>query len=145
MSDTTDTKPQIVIKRKYKHPVDKVWRAITSKRALSEWLMETNDFEVSVGTRFQFRTTPRGKFDGIINCQVLEVNDPERIRYSWRAKGMTQPTIVTWHLRELTRDQTLLTLTHDGFEGFNGWMTQTMLRFGWKKLLSKKLEKYLSK
>ena len=140
----TMSQPQISIKKKLNHPIDKVWRALTDKEALSEWLMETGGFELSPGYTFQFKTTPRGKFDGIVDCKIKSVDAPYHLQYSWRAKGMAQATIVTWSLRSIEDHATILTLTHDGFVGIDGWLTKTMLHFGWKRLLSKKLNNYLT-
>ena len=142
---TTYSKPQIVIKKSFNHPVEKVWYALTDAEALSTWLMETNGFSMNPGSKFQFKTTPRGKFDGIVDCEILEVDQPHMIQYSWKAKGMKQPTLVTWKLKPIHKSKTMLTLSHNGFVGMDGWLTKTMLNFGWKKLLHKKLRTYLLK
>jgi len=136
--------PQILIKRKYKHPISKVWMALTTREALSKWLMETEDFTLELGAEFKLKTTPRGKFDGVLQCSILKIDKPHAISYSWQSNGMTNPTIVSWELKELDSSVTLLTLSHDGFEGMNGWLTKTMLAFGWRRILKKKLENYLS-
>ena len=138
------SKPQIQIKRVYKHEISKVWRALTSKEALSEWLMETKNFELNVGAKFSFYTKPIGKFDGVVNCEVLEYNEPYIISYSWKASSMKRPTLVVWELKKLSKSETLLTLSHTKFEGLNGWITKQILRNGWKGILSKKLTKYLA-
>ena len=141
---TSTNEPQIKIRRKYNHPIDKVWHGITSKEALSSWLMETTDFEPIPGNTFQFTTAPRGRFDGIVSCKVLQVEQPHFIQYSWKATEMPQPTVVTWELTKLDPSTTLLTLSHDGFVGINGWVTRMILGFGWKGLLKKKLNQYLA-
>jgi len=41
----------------YPHPPERVWAAITSSEAMSQWLMP-NDFQLVAGHRFQFRTKP---------------------------------------------------------------------------------------
>lgn len=142
-SIATTQKPQIQIKRIYSHNIDAVWKAITTKEALSEWLMPTMDFELLQGHSFQFKAKPQGNFDGTVNCEVIQVDAPHLIAYSWTAKGFKQPTIVTWELKSLATNQTSLTLSHSGFEGFNGWVTRQILNFGWKRLLSKKLSTFL--
>lgn len=141
--DQVSTKPQIVIKRKFNASRTKVWHALTDKKALSTWLMDTTDFELIHGHRFQFSTTPRGKFDGIIKCEVLHIDEPDSLTYSWKANEMKQPTIVKWTLTSLDDVTTLIILEHYGFIGFNGWMTKAMLGAGWKRLLRKKLSNYL--
>lgn len=140
---TNNKTPQIHIRRKYKYSIEKVWKALTTREALTAWLMETNDFDLVEGADFHLRTTPRGKFDGVLRCTILHLKEPTSISYSWLSNGMKTPTTVTWELKELADTETLLTLSHDGFVGFDGWMTKTMLSFGWKRILKKKLENYL--
>ena len=53
----------------YPHPPERVWAAITSSEAMSQWLMP-NDFQLVVGHRFQFRTKPAPGFDGIVHCEA---------------------------------------------------------------------------
>jgi len=136
-------KRQIEIKRTYKFPIEAVWLALTTKEALTDWLMETTDFELSVGHAFQLKTKPQGNFDGILNCKILSFKAPNTISYSWQANGMKNPTQVKWLLKSIGENETMLTLCHNGFEGVNGWFTKQMLNFGWKRLLSKKLKTYL--
>ncbi|MEM7367038.1 MAG: SRPBCC domain-containing protein [Bacteroidota bacterium] len=140
---TTASKPQILIKRIYQHDIQKIWTALTTKEALSSWLMETVDFELKEGHTFQFKTTPRRNFDGIVNCEVLSFDAPHLLSISWRANKMPHPTFVLWELKRIGEGQTMFTLSHTGFEGFNGWITRRILSFGWKKLLKRNLSTYL--
>src|SRR5580692_3749913 len=41
----------------YRHPIERVWAALTSSEALAAWLMP-NDFVPEVGHRFTLRTRP---------------------------------------------------------------------------------------
>jgi len=134
---------QISIKRIYKHPIAKVWSAISEAEALSTWLMPVSNLRLEKGNRFQFKTEPRGNFDGIVNCSVVDYEEPHYLQLSWQATGMAQPTIVIYRLSDLGDGRTLLHLTHDGFRGFSGQVTRMILSFGWKSLLKKKLSKYL--
>ncbi len=47
----------LLIDREMPHPPEKVWRALTQRPLIEEWLM-TNDFQPIVGHRFTFRATP---------------------------------------------------------------------------------------
>lgn len=137
-------KPQIQIKKVYPHSIERVWKAITTKDALSEWLMPTMDFELLQGCAFQFKTKPQGNFDGVVNCEIIRIDAPNLIAYSWSAKGFKQPTVVTWQLVSLSKNETSLTLSHNGFVGFNGWVTKQILNFGWRGILRKKLTSFLN-
>lgn len=141
---TVVTKPQIHIKRVYKHDIHKIWKALTTPEALAEWLMQTIGFKLETGHKFQFKDKPQGGWDGIVNCEILAINQPNSITYSWQASGMKNPTIVNWTLKQVADNETLLTLSHAGFEGFSGWFTRQVLTFGWKGMLKKKLSKHLA-
>lgn len=66
------------------HPPAKVWRVLTEPALLARWLME-NDFQPSVGHRFHLRATPiPGQWDGVVACEVLEVEPHRLLRYSWK-------------------------------------------------------------
>lgn len=108
-----------------------VWRALTESDLIASWLM-ANDFKPIVGHRFTFRAQPMPHWDGIVNCEVLEVDEPHRLRYSWvgGAGDFKLDTIVTWTLTPNGSGGTLLHLEHAGFlpkdsagrEGMsNGW------------------------
>ena len=56
----------------YPHPPERVWRAITDRRALAAWLMD-NDFEPRLGHKFQFFAQSLPGLKPTINCQVIEL------------------------------------------------------------------------
>jgi uncharacterized protein YndB with AHSA1/START domain len=113
---------------RYPYPPALVWEALTDPKAIREWLME-NDFEARVGHRFRFRTKPAPGFDGIVHCEVLEVDPPRRLRYSWR--GGPIDTMVTFTLAP-DGDGTRLQLDHTGFRGAHALLVSFILGSGWK-------------
>ncbi|MEM6805924.1 MAG: SRPBCC domain-containing protein [Bacteroidota bacterium] len=127
----------------YSHPISKVWKALTDKNALSKWLMPT-DFEPVVGHKFQFKTKPQGNFDGIVNCEVLEIIEYKKLSFSWSA-GASLQTVVSFVLTDLG-EETRLDFEHKGFEGFlNRLIARNILAAGWKrKILVKLLPEYLA-
>ena len=64
----------------YPHPPERVWQAITNRRALAAWLMD-NDFEPRLGHKFQFSAQSLPGLENI-NCQILELDQPKRLVYS---------------------------------------------------------------
>lgn len=133
-------KKEIKLEKYYPYPINKVWRAMTDKRAMSQWLMEC-DFEPVVGHKFQFLDKPRFGWDGIVNCEVLEIIEPQKIVYSWNGGSgkNTINTIVTWTLEK--QDQgTLVKLNHTGFTGISGVMTSFILKSGWEKIINRLLK-----
>lgn len=102
----------------YPHPPARVWHALTDPGALAQWLMP-NDFRPVLRHRFTFTTEPAPPyFDGVVHCEVVELDPPVALAYTWRGlPGMN--TLVRWELRAETRDGvagTLLLGTHSGFD-----------------------------
>ncbi|MFN0097768.1 MAG: SRPBCC family protein [Gemmatimonadaceae bacterium] len=112
-----------------------VWRAFTDAPLLKEWLMVT-DFAPPVGRRCTFRMTLIPGFDGLIACEVFDVQPLRRLVYTWDSDG-------TWGRTTLTRTQvpvgsgTRRTLTHSGFHGFRPFPFSVMMRSGWNGKLTR--------
>jgi uncharacterized protein YndB with AHSA1/START domain len=90
----------------YAHPVSAVWEALTDPAALAAWLMP-NDFAPVVGHRFRLDARPEL---GFIDCEVLDVEPPHLLRYTWTVDGAL--TTVTVQLRA-DSSGTLLRLDHE--------------------------------
>lgn len=78
MNDPTGETRSVVIEREFPFPPEKVWRALTQPHLIEEWLMK-NDFAASVGHRFQLR----GDWGGVLDCEVLSVEPPTKLSYTW--------------------------------------------------------------
>jgi uncharacterized protein YndB with AHSA1/START domain len=98
----------------YPHPPERVWQAIANRRALAAWLMD-NDFEPRLGHKFRFQTQPLPGLEGTIHCEVIELEEPRRLSYTWRGGNLSKHSIVTWTL-EPVDGGTQLQLEHKGFE-----------------------------
>jgi uncharacterized protein YndB with AHSA1/START domain len=98
---TTAATRSFVIERELPHPPDKIWRALTQRPLLEEWLMK-NDFQPVVGHRFTFRATPMPHWNGVTDCEVLVVEPNRCLSYTWNASGEEAAnglrTVVTWTL-----------------------------------------------
>jgi len=97
------------------HPPAKVWRALTEPDLIARWLMP-NDFRPEVGHRFTFTTEPKKAvgFDGIVYCEVLELEPGTLLKISW-SDGKRADWTVTWRL-EPEGKGTRLFLDHEGFD-----------------------------
>lgn len=115
----------------YPYPIERVWRALTDSEAMADWLME-NDFKPEIGHRFQFQTKPAPGFDGIVNCEVLELRPPSRLAFSWKGGGID--TVATFTL-EPVPEGTHLRLEHTGFSGMKATLVSYILGGGWKRIL----------
>lgn len=81
MSKTIETR-SIVVERSFAHAPAKLWRALTEADLLARWVMR-NDFAAEVGRRFAFRTEPMGHWNGVVQCEVLEIAPPSRLVLRW--------------------------------------------------------------
>jgi uncharacterized protein YndB with AHSA1/START domain len=127
-------KADIDLTAEYPHPPERVWAALTSSEALAAWLMP-NDFRPVPGHRFTMRTKPRPRlgFDGIVRCQVLEIDPPRRMTWSW-AGGRIETT-VTFTVEPLGAERTRLRMRQAGFHGLGGQFTRRILASGWPGIL----------
>lgn len=125
----------------YDHPPARVWEALTRADALAAWLMP-NDFEPRVGHRFTFRTDPAPGFDGIVHCEVLALDPPARMVWSWR--GGNIDTVVTFELEPAGRG-TRLRFEQRGFEGVGPILTSLILQAGFGSMVRALLPRVLAR
>jgi uncharacterized protein YndB with AHSA1/START domain len=117
---------RVRIVREYPHAPAKVWRALTDPQLIERWGMRSEGFSTAIGARFKFFGTPNRAWRGFIECQMLEVEEPSRLRYSWVDNDGSKPTYVTWSLEPVLRG-TRLTFEHTGFEGVGGFLLATFV------------------
>jgi uncharacterized protein YndB with AHSA1/START domain len=87
----------VVLEMFYAHPPERVWQALTDRRALSVWMMN-NDFEAELRHRFRFQSHPLPGLEVTIYCEVLEVEAPKRLVYSWKEHPLDEVSRVIWTL-----------------------------------------------
>ncbi len=114
----------IRIVRDYPHPPAKVWRAVTDPALIPLWTAtgaggRPEGFTPTVGTTFKFIAKPKPGWSGIVNCEVLEANEPSLLRYSWTDDGGGDVTEVLYRL-EPTAGGTRFSYEHTGFTGVGG-------------------------
>ena len=128
----------IVVEYALPHPPAKVWRALTEPELLAGWLMP-NDIAPVVGHRFNFRAQPMGDWNGVVDCEVLEVVPHQKLVYTWlggsaknEAYGHKLETTVTWTLETSADGVTLLKLVHHGFHPDD--FAYKMMGQGWRTM-----------
>ncbi|HEX2281367.1 MAG TPA: SRPBCC domain-containing protein, partial [Thermomicrobiales bacterium] len=137
MSESVATET-VVLDYELKSPIERVWNALTDSATLSKWMLfKTNDFKPVVGHAFQFRDAPG--FDGTINCEVIEVDRPHRLSYTWVSdqvgpSNLEQSTVVTWTLTEAGGGITRLHLEQSGFHS-GARQEIGGAKYGWKAML----------
>lgn len=116
--------------------IEKLWSAVTDSSKLAKWIAE-NDFKPVVGHRFQFRHQPNVYWDGIVNGEVLIVDEPNSLAYSW-ATG-DEKHMVTLTLQGLGDGKVNLHLKQTGFSNAHGLAGA---KYGWSEWIGE-LEKVL--
>lgn len=90
-------KADVSLDYQFTSSIEEVWNALTDSDTLAKWIWK-NDFKPIVGHKFQFRAEPNEWWDGIVDCEVLEVNEPHSLSYTWASAG--ESTTVTWTLKK---------------------------------------------
>jgi len=138
MTESVAAMRSLVVERVMPHPPEKIWRALTQAPLIEEWLMQ-NDFQPIIGHRFNFRATPIHGWNGVTDCEVLEIIPCRRLVYSWNASGDQAPgglkTIVTWTLTQ-SENGTQVRMEQSGFRpqdeaGYRG------MGGGWPRILGR--------
>ena len=120
----------LVIERVFAHSPQKVWRALTEQPLIAQWLMN-NDFEPVPRHKFQFRADPVPNWNGVIDSEVLVVEDGRQLSYSWGALGLD--SVVLWTLTPV-EGGTHLRMEHSGF-GPNQDAAYKGANYGWQKFI----------
>ena len=131
---------EIHIVRDYPHPPAKVWRAVTDPALIPLWTAtgaggRPEGFTPTVGTRFRLIAKPKPGWNGIVNCEVLEVNAPSLLRYSWTGDDGGDTTEVTYQL-EPRPGGTRFSYEHTGFTGIGGAFMAALLGHVRRKMLN---------
>ena len=139
-----DNTRSVIIEREFLHPPEKVWRALTQRELLNDWMMP-NDFQAVVGHMFEFRTQPVANWDGVVAGEVLEVQPYSRLAYRWGV-GADSPgaiiSVVTLTLTP-TAKGTHLRMEQSGFRPDQERNYQGA-NYGWQRFLGG-LEKLLAR
>ena len=131
----------VIVERDIAHPPEKIWRALTQPHLIEEWLMK-NDFKPVVGHSFNLR----GKWGGVLDCEVLAVQPHKTLSYTWDFKhedaAYNLRSVVTFTLTP-TSSGTHLRMEQVGFrpdqkQAFGG------AKSGWQQFFAK-LEQVLAR
>ena len=121
---------EIHISQDYPYAPEPVWRAVTDPALVPLWTSTgrggtPEGFAPEVGCQFRFVGKPVPGWDGIVRCEVLEVDPPSLLRYSWRDDKDTV-TQVTYRL-EAHEGGTRFSYDHTGFTGAGGLMMSALI------------------
>jgi uncharacterized protein YndB with AHSA1/START domain len=130
----------IRIVRDYPYPPATVWRAVTDPDLIPRWTAtgaggRPENFVPVAGTKFRFVAKPKPGWNGIVNCEVLEVREPSVLRYSWADDDGGDVTEVAYRI-EPRDGGSRFTYTHTGFTGAGGFVMARLLGSVRKKMLT---------
>lgn len=131
----TETSGTLVVERVFRHPPEKLWRALTESPLLAQWMMK-NDFAPEIGRKFQFHAEPSPKWNSIVDCEVLVVEPGQRLSYSWGVGGPESEMqwTVLWTLTPI-EGGTHLRMEQSGFKPEQKGNYQGA-RYGWEKMFA---------
>ena len=145
MSDvaTMIDRQDIVVDEVFPHAPEVVWKTLTTPALMGRWLaMTATGFEATKGKRFTYQTTPAGEWDGVIQCEVLDVIPNQRLAYAWKGGheanvgyGSRLETVVTWTLTKV-EGGTRLHLVHSGFVRPTNDTAFKNMSAGWTKVVA---------
>jgi len=136
------------IVRDYPDPIGKVWRAATDPDLVARWTVTGRGgrpvgFSPTVGARFRFVAKPVPGWRGFVDCEVLEIDAPRLLRYTWVGEENGRPTYVTYKL-EPRGSGTRFTFEHTGFRGVGGLIMSKLLGSVRRKMLDVGLPRLLN-
>ena len=134
-----ENKP-IVIERTFDAPVSLVWKAITDRDEMEKWYFNLADFKPEKGFKFDFKGGPDGR-EYLHLCEVTEVVPEKKLTYSWKYKGYSGISYVTFELTD-KKDKTFLKFTHEGLSSFphdNPDFAKKNFEGGWDHFINKAL------
>jgi uncharacterized protein YndB with AHSA1/START domain len=83
---TLDGRPTVRVERRYPHPIDKVWRAVTTAEHLGKWFPSPVDIDLRAGGSMRFGAfgTDTGQ-----TGTVESVEPPRLLTFTWGADRLT--------------------------------------------------------
>ena len=81
----------------YPYPPERVWQVLTDRHALAVWMMD-NDFQPKLGHKFRFHSCPLPGFTTTINCEVVELEAPLHLAFTWKEASTAELSLVIWTL-----------------------------------------------
>jgi uncharacterized protein YndB with AHSA1/START domain len=126
--------------RDYPYPIERVWRVLTDPALVPRWTTtgqggRPEGFVPVAGTKFRFIAKPVAGWRGIVDCEVLQVEAPRLLRYTWIGDEGAAPSFVAYRL-EPTAEGTRFTWEHTGFTGLGGFFMSRLLRSVRAKMLT---------
>ncbi|WP_248924790.1 SRPBCC family protein [Paenibacillus hamazuiensis] len=105
-----DGRHVVSFERHLKHPVEKVWRALTTPEQIAKWLTAQSEMDLNVDGQLAFRW----ENGDLVQGKFTKVDPPYELEYTW-LEQTSGYSVVRWRLKD-DGEGCLLYLTHTFFE-----------------------------
>ena len=125
----------------YPYPVDAVWCVLTDPEQVARWTTtgrggRPEGFAAVPGTRFRLVGRPTIGWAGIVHCEVVAVDAPRSLHYTWKGDEDADDVTDVTYLLEETAAGTRFTWHHTGFTGVGGYAMSKLLGRVRRKMLT---------
>lgn len=132
---------EYTVVREYSYPIEEVWAVLTEPGLVAEWTTtgqggRPEGFAPIPGTKFRFVGKPTMGWSGVVYCEVIAVEAPHSMHYTWKGDEDTDDVTDVTYLLEETPDGTRFTWHHTGFTGVGGFAMSKLLGNVRKKMLA---------
>ena len=86
----------LVLERRYPHPPELVWRAVTEPAELAHWFPARVELRLEPGAPIRFRMADEGEDDPHTTGEVLEVDPPRRFAFRWDTDVLRMIGAIAW-------------------------------------------------
>ena len=132
---------EYTIVRDFPYPIEEVWAVLTEPEQVARWTTtgqggRPEGFQAVPGTRFRFVGKPTMGWAGVVYCEVISVDAPHSLHYTWKGDEDTDDVTDVTYLLEETPEGTRFTWHHSGFTGVGGYAMSRLLGNVRKKMLN---------
>jgi uncharacterized protein YndB with AHSA1/START domain len=132
---------EYTVVRDYPYPIEEVWAVLTEPDLVARWTTtgqggRPEGFAAVAGTRFRFVGKPTMGWAGVVYCQVIAVDAPRSLHYTWKGDQDSDAVTDVTYLLEETPEGTRFTWHHTGFRGFGGYAMSKLLGNVRRKMLT---------
>ncbi len=118
--------------REYPYPIDEVWAVMTEPEYVAQWTTtgqggRPEGFAPVPGTTFRLVGKPTIGWAGVVYCEVIAVDAPRSMHYSWKGDEQTDDVTDVTYLLEEIPGGTRFTWDHTGFTGVGGFAMSKLL------------------
>jgi uncharacterized protein YndB with AHSA1/START domain len=104
--------------------IERVWNALTKSDEIAQWFLP-NEFDAKVGRKFKLtHMNEAGTKEKSVSGEIIEIEKPNTLVYSWNTGEGDGLSKVTWTLKEES-GKTLVVIEHVGFEVYGDKMDET--------------------